>query len=407
VACEEPIVVRTLCVALAVLLALACMARGQSEPFTYGEWRSCKMGGGGYLQAIVACPSDPQRYYAYVDVGGIYRSDDRGRRWRMLHGNWRTFSGGYAVRGVVVDPRNADRIIAAIGDAWGDSPGIMTSVDGGQTWQRRLEVQFLGNSDWRWAGDVLVRHPQSPDTVFAAPIDRGLWRSDDNGVTWQQVGRGAIEHLFPADLRIDSRDPNRMWLCAKEATTSYGGKQAKFAEGLFQSDDGGTTWKKLAASAPSEVLQDLADPGRLYGLFGDEQIKMSIDGGASWTPFSQGLPPPTPGDKGYTSDSRFDAIAAGPGFVITASTKGTFYRRDAGAAQWTKLEPTKVEEIFEGEPWYHVNGRGWALAHITIDPRDPKHWFFTDWFAIYQTTDAGQTWQLSMDGVEVTVLHTL
>ncbi|MDQ3813253.1 MAG: hypothetical protein M3347_04800, partial [Armatimonadota bacterium] len=38
---------------------------------------------------------------------------------------------------------------------------------------------------------------------------------------------------------------------------------------------------------------------------------------------------------------------------------------------------------------------------------NPDRWFCTDFYAIYQTTDAGAHWALSADGVEVTVLFTL
>jgi photosystem II stability/assembly factor-like uncharacterized protein len=42
-----------------------------------------------------------------------------------------------------------------------------------------------------------------------------------------------------------------------------------------------------------------------------------------------------------------------------------------------------------------------------IDPRNPARWFLTDWYAIYESVDAGASWNLSMDGVEATVVHSL
>ena len=37
---------------------------------TYGLWRSSRIRGGGYLQQVVFCPSEPARMYLTVDVGG-------------------------------------------------------------------------------------------------------------------------------------------------------------------------------------------------------------------------------------------------------------------------------------------------------------------------------------------------
>jgi photosystem II stability/assembly factor-like uncharacterized protein len=68
-----------------------------------------------------------------------------------------------------------------------------------------------------------------------------------------------------------------------------------------------------------------------------------------------------------------------------------------------------LEEIFEGEEWFRhkEGGFGSALGSITINPKNPKHWFFTDWYAIYQTSDAGKNWKLTINGIEDTVLHAL
>ena len=51
------------------------------------EWTVWPCYGGGYVQNVVIAPSNPRVWYAYVDVGGPYRSDDAGRHWRPLHGN--------------------------------------------------------------------------------------------------------------------------------------------------------------------------------------------------------------------------------------------------------------------------------------------------------------------------------
>lgn len=40
------------------------------EQVDYDGWRSARIGGGGWIQGVVPCPSDPSRFYAYVDIGG-------------------------------------------------------------------------------------------------------------------------------------------------------------------------------------------------------------------------------------------------------------------------------------------------------------------------------------------------
>ena len=373
-------------------------------PASYGGWHSCKIGGGGYVQNVVFAPSDPKRLYAYVDVGGVYRSDDGGERWRMMNRTLRI----HAVRSLDVDPRNADRLIAAVGDQWDNgAEGICISKDGGETWKLVQKAFFYGNSDYRSAGVVLARDPKNPDMVLAAGAKDGVLRSVDGGTTWQKT-TGA-DGLYPTDIKF-SRDGKRVLLCAHPSKPYHEGQ---LTGGYFASNDGGQTWQKMSDEAPTETVQAAKDTARWYGIFEQAPIlRVSTDNGTSWQDFTQGLPPPGDADN-YTSDTRFDGLAVGPDFVTIGSRKGTFYKRPTNGGEWSKIERMGVTEIYEGKTWYGAMQTGkWqhfgsALGSIVIDPKNPNRWFFTDWYAIYQTTDAGKHWNLSMNGVEVTVLHTL
>jgi photosystem II stability/assembly factor-like uncharacterized protein len=376
---------------------------------TYGPWRSCHIGGGGYIQDVILCPSDPERLYAYVDVGGVYRSDDGGRKWRMMNADLPLGAAAQNVRSLIVDPRNEDRLVAAIGDAWADPEGIYLSDDGGGTWRRALVAPFCANGAHRWAGPVLARDPRNPDVVLAAAVDSGLWRSEDNGETWEQ--RGATG-LYPTHLSFSRHHAGRVWLCAPEHRLWMQGRGEEqfFEGGLHRSDDGGLTWRCISSQGPSEVLEDPLDPNLLFGLFGGI-VQASRDGGATWQLFADGLPerttevPRYPSGEGHPhpSEDNFQALAAGPDFVLIASATGTFYRLDSGQTTWMRIERLGLTQLYEGEPWHGGEGRfGMALASIVVDPHDPEHWWLTDWFAAYQTHDAGRHWELSMDGIEVT-----
>ena len=394
--------------ALCLLLTALGTATAQTSPVPpaqYGTWRSCRIGGGGYAQNVVLCPSDPKRCYSYVDVGGTFRSDDGGQTWLMLHGSLPAQDGIYETRGLSVDPRNADVIVAAIGSQWSSgADGVYRSSDGGTTWRRTLEVGFMGNGEDRWAGFLLTRPSNDPSTIVAATESTGVFRSVDNGLTWTKLG---LEGLHPTDVRYDRTDPKRLWLCSLPFNGWLGGKQVKLTSAFYRSEDGGATWAKLSDHSPSEIIQDPKTADRLYGIV-DYRVQVSDDRGGTWRDASDGLPAQG-SDKGYTSQSSFQSFGAGPDFVVTASTKGTFYTLRSGEARWHKVERQGLEENYYGQPWFGAGGDhfGSALGSITVDPRDPAHWYFTDWFSIYQTHDSGSHWRLTMDGVETTVLHCL
>ncbi|MEK7476905.1 MAG: hypothetical protein AAB152_14880 [Candidatus Coatesbacteria bacterium] len=371
---------------------------------TYGAWQASRIGGGGCCHGVVFCPSNPNRVYAYSDGGGIYRSDDGGHVWRMIHGGFPPLPGVREVRGVLADPRNADVLLAAAGSEWGPEIGLLRSEDGGGSWALVAPMRFCGNGPRRSDGVVLARNPHAPDEVFAAGVGTGLRRSMDGGRTWRQLG---LEGLFPSDLKIDRRNPKRMWLCAHPERTQLGA----FAGGFHRSEDGGASWRPLEGDVPDQVLQDPVDDSALVGVFGWSRLRRSRDGGETWEEFSQGLPDTGDALTNYTSEGRFQALAAGPDFLLTASTRGTVWRRGYRAAEWERVRGAIVDE---GPWWGAFRGRpgewrrfGAGTSCLVVDPGDPRHWIFTDWFALWHSTDAGAHWRIAVEGMEGLSVHCL
>ncbi len=374
--------------ALTAMLAAAMPAQAATwtNP-TYGAWHSATIGGGGYLQNVVLCPTDPKRVYSYGDMCGAFRSDDGGLTWRMIHGTLPTSAGNYEFSGLLVDPRNADHIMVATGGQW-SKEGVYTSNDGGGTWTKTLSATWLGNGPHRAMGFLLARDPKNPDVVLAASLGTGVWRSEDGGKTWADCG---AKDLYSADIRFDRAVPNRVYLCAVAAT------KMKLGGGFFRSDDGGRTWIPVADKSPHEILQDPKDASIFYALFGGSTVMRSVDACATWQPFADGLP--------TTDDCKFDAIGAGPDFVlVAANNRGAFYRLNAGATTWqpiARIAWDKSDSHIPSAPY------GMATSSITVDPRNPDHWFATDFMGIYQTWDGGKTSKPTPRGIEVTVVHAI
>jgi photosystem II stability/assembly factor-like uncharacterized protein len=369
--------------------------------FKYGEWRSSIIGGGGYVQNVVPCPSNKNRFYSYVDVAGLWRSDDGAKSWRALHGALPGQSGNNEVRGVSVDPRDDNKIVVATGGRWAKR-GIFVSDDAGATFTKTLDAQYYGNGNGRSAGFLITRDPKNPDVIVTAAPKDGVLISRDNGQTWTPSADN-VKDLFPVDIRYDREDSNRLWMCA--SGTKYDDKQ--YVGGFYRSTDGGATWEKLSDDSPSEIVQDPKDASTLFGIFKSEIIRKSSDGGATWEDFSEGLQIKRlePGKwKESIDKTGYNALGVGPDFILTCNTRDSdFYMLKSGANAWEKVERNAPEV---GD-WFHKGGWafGGAAGSITVDPHDAKHWFLTDYFAIYQTFDSGKNWLLTVDGLETTVSH--
>ena len=293
----------------------------------------------------------------------------------------------------------------ATGSRWTAREGVYLSEDGGRSWRQTLEnAWFMGDGPHRADGAVLARSPAAAGILLAGSIGDGVYRSEDGGRSWNIVG---LKDIYPTAIVFDRRDPRHVWLCAasRPAMSAWGGKVA-FTGGLYESRDTGRTWKRVAAEAPREFVQDPVAPTRLYGIFNREQIQRSDDDGRTWSPCSKGLPAvrekSNPRDGGL-----FRALATGPDFVLAGAANGTIYRLDRTREQWEPVERGSVDVGDWFAPSVEPMSRrfGAAMGYIAVDPRDPRHWCFTDWYALYQSFDSGHRWRLTIDGIEATVIH--
>jgi photosystem II stability/assembly factor-like uncharacterized protein len=139
-------------------------------------------------------------------------------------------------------------------DVWVSTCGwVYRSRDGGDRWTR-YQTGFTNRRS-----HSVRRDPSRPGVIYAATVG-GLHRSSDGGATWARVSR---ESLVVTALEVDRRT-GRLYVGTE-------------GEGVFYSDDGGTTLESgsqgLPESRVSEVAVDPNDPSRVFffrAFAGDE-----------------------------------------------------------------------------------------------------------------------------------------
>lgn len=173
---------------------------------------------------ILFDPVVPDLVWATVEIGGIFRSRDRGRTWKLCD------------RGLVsVDVHG----IAAIRDRDGShvvfattNRGLHRSDDAGESWT----FQPL-DSPWQYTRAV-VQHPSERGTLFVTngngpPGNDGkLLRSRDYGRTFEPVPLPSPVNSTIWTVATNVASPAIMFLC-----TNLGQ--------VFRSDDGGEQWRRL------------------------------------------------------------------------------------------------------------------------------------------------------------------
>ena len=304
---------------------------------------------------------------------GIYRSDDAGETWRHL-GLDSTFHIGR----VLVDPRDADGVlVGALGNLWGASAerGVYRSTDGGRTWQQMLFVDTL-------TGVVdMARHPGNPDIVYAAAYQRlrtpwgfngggpgsGIYRSTDNGVTWQRLAGG-----------LPTGDIGRIGVATTPANPEVvlAIVEHREAGGVYRSEDAGATWTRVNEINPrpmyySHIFLDPTYDQRACILA--VQIYKTENGGRDW----EMLPYQPTYDVGVHSDFHSLWIdPRDPSHFLLGGDGGLHETWDMGDT-FRKINNFAIGQFYalgvDMRDPYYVYG-GMQDNHSWLGPSASRHW---------------------------------
>lgn len=388
-------------VCVAVAAAWTAGVAGAGTPGC-GEWEVLPIYGGGYMQDVVIAPSATNVWYTHADVCGPFRSDDAGKSWRPLHQHfpvaWRQTKVDH-VRGILVDPRNANRVLVAGGDVWDyTGGGIVVSDDGGETWRMTLKgAHFYGNSRRRMHGRVLSRDPFDVDTIVAGEDLDGIWLSRDNGETWRNVGLS--NHWFTC-VAFDTAVRGRIWATAPGQKTDS--PQDDRLAGFYRSDDYGATWTAIACDNPPWEFTQLKRGGPIVAIFDRMHPRALSADGLQWTDWFDGLPIRSTPPKNAWDKGNFFALGANADFYLLGDGAGQIWRRGRHDTRWTQRPLVRrAVGVPRRERWIPLRTHGQqAMSQFVIDPNDADHWLTTDWFAIWETTDAGASWTTRVNGIQ-------
>lgn len=290
-----------------------------------GAWERVDAGAFAWpVRALAVHPADP--FVAFASPGdqeqGLYRTEDGGVSWESVPG-----APERAIWWLGFDRERPSTIFA------GAAPGeLWRSDDGGRSWTEHAGVRAVpGRERWWFPGEThlphvtsVARSPSDPDLWLVSVEVGGLLRSADGGRTFEPFGQGLYEdvHLvafWPTDGRIVF---------------------AGTGQGLYQSEDGGATWRLGLGGWYATKLEALTDPPAIYALVlgVGSPVQVTTDAGASWRAIGAGLPDGTFGDYGLAVDPKDRAtLFYGAGDPERSGRGALFQSRDGGAS-WRRLD---------------------------------------------------------------------
>ncbi|HEX9423312.1 MAG TPA: hypothetical protein VF899_08720 [Pyrinomonadaceae bacterium] len=338
------------------------------------------------------------------------------------------FTSGRVI-GFAVDPNNPARYFVAAA-----SGGVWKTINNGTTWTPVFD------KEGSYSIGAIALDPKNPLTVWvgtgennsqrSVSYGNGVYRSDDGGKTWKNVGLKNSEHI--GRIAIDPKDSNTVYVAAQGPLWGPGGDR-----GLYKTADGGKTWKKILSisdnTGVTDVVIDPQTPETLYAASyqrrrhiwtlingGPESaLYKSTDAGATWNKLKAGLPTTELGRIGLaTSPVDSNVIYA---TVEAADKKGGIFRSNDRGGSWERrneydvtamyyarivADPKNVDRIYVMNVFLMVSDDGGKTLRrlgekskhvdnhdIWIDPNNTDHYLVGCDGGVYESNDRGTNWE--------------
>ncbi|MFI6106448.1 WD40/YVTN/BNR-like repeat-containing protein [Streptomyces sp. NPDC051310] len=251
-----------------------------------------------------AGPAAPGVVYAGTEPAALFRSTDDGETFELVRplwehptrSQWMPGGGGEAVHTVVTDPRDPDAVTVAVSAA-----GVFRTRDGGATWSPSndgVSAVFLPDQHPKFGQCVhkIAQDAGDPDRLYLQN-HWGVYRSDDGGAKWTDIGAGLPSDFgFAAVAHPHRADVAYVFPITADADRVPAGRRCR----VYRTTDAGESWEALSDGLPEgdhygTVLRDAmcaddADPAGVYFGNRNGEVYASADEGDSWQLLASHLP---------------------------------------------------------------------------------------------------------------------
>jgi xyloglucan-specific exo-beta-1,4-glucanase len=232
------------------------------------NWSSVAIGGGGFVSGIITSKAQPGLIYARTDVGGAYRWDTANSKWIPLTDFASDSQQGiFGVESIAIDEKSPNIVYLSAGISYfnnGKSYILRSSNYGASFTVIDVTSQFKVNSNGigRGNGERLQLDPVNSSVLFCGTRANGLFQSNDAGTTWARAaGLNVATTNNGNGIAVVLMDSSLTATVnnIKKTQRLFVGVSRSGTKNIFRTDDGGLTYTPIQ---PAGILDTTLMPNR-------------------------------------------------------------------------------------------------------------------------------------------------
>ncbi len=246
-------------------------------------------------------------------------------------------------------------------------------------------------------GDIAV-HPENRHVYYVAVASGGVWKTKNNGTTWQPIFDGEGSYSIGC-VTIDPNNPFVVWVGTGENNSQ---RSVAYGDGVYKSIDGGQTWKNLGLKNSEHIGKIVVDPrdsdivyvaaqGPLWNAGGDRGLYKTTDGGETWNKVLEISENTGVTDLVYDPRDPDVLIAASyqrrrrVWALINGGPESALHKSTDGGKTWRKIEAGLPKEDM-GRIGLAISPANPDVLYTIIEAANKESGFF-------RSTNRGESWE--------------